>query len=189
MKFNDLTSLLEQERVPTIHKLGYNSPEQLTQYRKHPYNSTSMDGGDRTQYHPENEETFGYNSGDILTFLDSGSNNGFFSLRTKKLYWPENTREQKLTMGAHGPILSSIAYKYHTDENIIVKKLELVKLKKIQNTLVVEPTFRQLSGFDEEIILSNLDTPDSIVKFGQNVDLPKPNFELIRQMYGHHFGD
>lgn len=186
MKFQNLTNLIEQERVPIMYKLGYNSPEQLTQYRRHTYNSTNMDGSDNT-YHPENEESIGYNEGDILNFIDSGSNNGFYSLKNKKLYWPENAREQKLQMGAHGPLLSSIAMQYNTNEDQIVKKLELVRLKKISNTLVVEPTYRQLTGFDEENIINKLDTPDTIVKFGSIENLPKTNFNLTKQMYGHHF--
>ena len=180
MKFTDLTTLIENERVPNMYKMGYNSPEQLTQYRQHPYNSTSMDGGSKSpsqpNAYPESEESM-VNQGDINEFISSGSLDGYYSLNNNTIYWSEPN-------GDNESLLAQIASS--TGVKNVNKDLELFKLQLADNILYVTPTYRSLHGFDENTIITNLGTPRSAVKFNRNVELPKTGYETVSKLYKHH---
>lgn len=183
MKFHDLTTLIESERVPNMYKMGYNSPEQLTQYRQHHYNSTNMDGGTKTpsqpNAYPESEENID-NQGDINDFIDSGSLNGYYSLNNNTVYWAEPN-------GDNESLLAQLASSTGSED--VNKDLELFKLELADDILHVTPTYRALHGFDENAIITNLGTPRSAVKFNRNVELPKTEYKTVSKLYKHHLSD
>ena len=196
------------ERVPRTAPINNQGDgEVYTQYRQWPFNSTDMDGGNKTEgnqpnAYPGDEEDaeekgfvgdYPIETGDVSEFYKSNSKTGVFLSKLNLFIWPKEEREQLATGYTHGYMLHQ--FERTGGKGRHLGKYNPIRLYRYGKELIPKPYgYDKVERIDDEALLNLVNLASDYFKIEH--DLPKkktfPSFlDFYKKKYNDlfHSGD